>query len=60
MVECNLIEASSLNDQQLRLNKINKVKDYFTAEVKERELKSKKHSKYIVSFDYFNCFICNK
>ena len=28
--------------QQFRLNKINDVKDYFTAEIKERELTSKK------------------
>ena len=31
----------NLNDQQqLRLNKINEVKDYFIAEIKERELMS--------------------
>ena len=39
------------NDQQFRLNRINKIKDYFAAEIKERELKSKILSKYFASFD---------
>ena len=68
----NLGESPS-NEQQFRLNKINEIKDYFTAEIKERELMSKRISKYIVSFDYFDksfiflsvatgsifCIICN-
>ena len=42
-----------LNDQQLfRLNKINKIKDYFIAQIKERELMNERLSKYIASFDY--------
>ena len=63
MVECNSHEthnvypnlnAIPLNDQQqLRLDKINEIKDYFVAEIKERELMSKRLSKYIASFDYF-------
>ena len=45
----------SPNDkQQFRLNKTNGIKDYFIAELKERELMSKKLSKYIASFDYFD------
>ena len=45
----------SLNDQQqFRLNKINEIKDYFIAEIKERELMSKRRSKYIGSFGYFD------
>ena len=32
----------NLNDQQFRLNKINEVKAYFKAEIRERELTSKK------------------
>ena len=45
----------NLNDQQqLRLNKINEVKDYFITEIKERELTSRRFSKYIASFDYFD------
>ena len=63
MTECNSIEcniypnlnATPLNDQQqFRLNKINEIKDYFIAEIKERELMSKKLSKYIASFEYFD------
>ena len=59
MVESNSIETHNLypnlNDQQqLRLNKINEIKDYFVAEIKERELMSKRLNKYIASFDYFD------
>ena len=39
---------------KFRLNKINEIKDYFVAEIKERELMSKRLSKYIASFDYFD------
>ena len=42
------------NNQQFRLNRINEIKDYFVAEIKERELMSKRLSKYIASFDYFD------
>ena len=42
------------NQQQFRLNKINEFKDCFVAEIKERELMSKRPSKYIASFDYFD------
>ena len=51
-IECN--EASNLNNQQFRLNKINEIKYYFIAEIKERELMSKRLSKDIASFDYFD------
>ena len=53
------LNSIPLNDQQqFRLNKINEVKDYFIAEIIERELMSKRLSKYIASFDYFdNSFI---
>ena len=59
MVECNSIETPiiypNLNDQQhFRLNKTNEIKGYFVAEIKERELMSKRLSKYIASFDYFD------
>ena len=30
------------NDQQFRLKKMNEIKDYFVAEIKERELMSKR------------------
>ena len=53
-IECNSIESiehisidtSDLNNQQFRLNKINKIEDYFVAEIKERELMSNKLNKY--------------
>ena len=40
--------------QQFRLNKINEIKFYFAAEIKERELMSKRLSNYIASFDCFD------
>ena len=68
MAECNSIEhnfhetrnmypnlsANISNDQQFRLNRINEIKDYFIADIRERELMSKRPSKYIASFDYFD------
>ena len=48
------LNAIPLNDQQqFRLNKISKARDYFIGEIKERELMSKRLSKYIAYFDYF-------
>ena len=68
MVECNSIKhdfhetpnmypnlsATIPNDQQFRLNKINEIKDYFIAEIKEIELMSKDLSKNVASFDYLD------
>ena len=59
MAEYSSIETPNiypnLNDQQQsRLNKINGIKDYFVAEIKERELMSKILSKYIAFFNYFD------
>ena len=48
------LSANTSNDQQFRLNKINEIKDYFIAEIRERELMSKNLSKYIASLDYFD------
>ena len=48
------LSATPLNDQQCRLNRINEIKDYFVAENKGRELMSKRLSKYIASFNYFD------
>ena len=48
------LSANTSNEQQFRLNKINEIKDYFIAEIKERELMIKKVSKYIASFEYFD------
>ena len=62
MVECNSHEtpnmypnlSASLSDQQqFGLNKINEIKDYFIAEIKERELMSKIISKYVAFLEYF-------
>ena len=49
------LSATQLSDQQqFRRNKINKIKDSFVAEIKERVLMSKRLSKYIPSFGYFD------
>ena len=49
------MSTTPLSDQQqFRRNKINEIKDYFVAEIKERKLMSKRLSKYIASFDYFD------
>ena len=49
------LSATLLTDEQdLRVSKINEIKDYFVPESKERELMSKGLSKYIASFDYFD------
>ena len=46
--------VSLSNQQQFRLNKITENKNYFVAEIKERELMTKRLSKYIYSFEYFD------
>ena len=48
------IDTPNLNNQQFRLNKISEIEEYFIAEIKERELISKKLSKYIYFLDYFD------
>ena len=48
------LNAIPSNEQKFRLNKINEIKDYFLAEIRERELISKNISKYIASLDYFD------
>ena len=46
---------SNLSDQiKFRLNETNKIKDYFNTEIQERKIMSKKLSKYIAAFDYFD------
>ena len=48
------LSVTLLNDQQqFRLNKINEIKDYFVAKIKEREPMSKRLSNYMASFDCF-------
>ena len=44
-IECNSIESidtPNLNNQHFKLNKISEIEEYFIAEIKERELMSKK------------------
>ena len=48
------LNAIPSNEQQFRLNKINEIKYYFLAKIRERELISKNLSKYIASLDYFD------
>ena len=48
------LNANISNEQQFRLNKISEIKDYFLAEIRERELISKNIRKYISSLDYFD------
>ena len=49
------MNAISLSDQtEFRLNEINKIKDYFRSKIQERKTMSKKLSKYIAAFDYFD------
>ena len=51
---CPNLKANVSNKQQFRLNKINEIKDYFLAKIREKELLSKNISKYISSLDYFD------
>ena len=47
------LEISELKDlTKYKLDEVNKIKDYFNAEIKERKDIVKKISKYIVAFDY--------
>ena len=48
------LNAIPPNEQKFRLNKVNEIKDYFLAEIRERELISKNLSKCIASLDYFD------
>ena len=48
----NIIELKNVN--KYRLDEINKIRDYFNNEIKERKDIIKKLNKYIVSFDYLD------
>ena len=48
----NIIEVTDVNND--RLDEINKIKDYFNNEIKERKDIIKKLNKYLVSFDYLD------
>ena len=48
----NIIELTDVN--KYRQEEINKIKDYFNNEIKERKDIIKKLNKYLVSFDYLD------
>ena len=48
----NIIELTDVN--KYRLDEINKIKEYFDNEIKERKYIIKKLNKYLVSFDYLD------
>ena len=48
----NIIELTDLN--KYRVDEINKIRDYFDNEIKERKDITKKLNKYLVSFDYLD------
>ena len=48
----NIIELINVN--KYRLDQINKIRDYFNNEIKERKDIIKKLNKYLVSFDYLD------
>ena len=54
MGEVTNIYPNLKDHQKFRLNKINEIKDYFIAEIRERELTSKRLSKYTTYVDYFD------
>ena len=54
MGEATIMYLNLNNQQQLRLNKINGIKDYFIAEIKERESMNKRLDKYVATLDYFD------
>ena len=48
------LNANISNEQKFKLNKINEIKDYFLAEIRQRELISKNICKYVASLHYFD------
>ena len=48
----NIVELANVN--KYRLDEINKTRDYFDNEIKERKDIIKKLNKYLVSFDYLD------
>ena len=51
-IKMNNLELTDVN--KYRLDEINKVRDYFNNEIKERKDIIKKLNKYLVSFDYLD------
>ena len=53
-IKHNFIDTPNLNNQQFRLNNISEIEEYFIAEIKERQLMSRKLRKYVYFFGYFD------
>ena len=53
-IEHNFIDTPNLNNQQFRLNRISEIEEYFTVEVKERELMTKNSANIFLFFYYFD------
>ena len=49
-IEHNSVDTLSINNQHFRINKINEIENYFIAEIKERELMSKRYIASILRF----------
>ena len=49
-----MIDLELAGVDKYRLDKINKIKEYFNSEINERENMIKGLNKYIVGFDYFD------
>ena len=54
MDEAPSTHLNSNDETLLRLNKLNKIEDYFITDIKEREIASKRLSKYIAAFYYID------
>ena len=54
MNNLNVIELTDSTANNYRLDEINKIRDYFNNEIKERKDIIKKLNKYLVSFDYLD------
>ena len=54
MNNLNVIELTDSTANKYRLDEINKIRDYFNNEIKERKDIIKKLNKYIVNFDYLD------
>ena len=50
----NIIELTDKTANKYRLDEINKIRDYFDNEIKERKDIIKKLNKYLVGFDYLD------
>ena len=54
MNNLNVIELADSTANRYRLDEINKIRDYFNNEIKERKNIIQKLNKYLVSFDYLD------